>query len=303
MEAAKAWSLRLRAQALEALNGLARARPDCANWPTSSCAGALNRRNDGCTNCSRACHRRPTCGASIAASCRSWPTNCAGSCSSRCRGPAATCLEPRHGRADHRAALRVRHAATTASCGTSATRPTRTRSSPAGARRWRTLRQYGGISGFPRREECEYDTFGTAHSSTSISAALGMARGRAQPGRSATSIAVIGDGAMTAGMAFEAMNNAGVTRTSDLLVILNDNDMSISPAVGALNRYLARLMTGQFYAAAKHVGKQRADGSRPCSRWRASSRSTPRAWWCRARCSRSSASTTSARSTATTSTR
>ncbi len=121
--------------------------------------------------------------------------------------------------------------------------------------RMHTLRQQGGISGFPRRVESEYDTFGTAHSSTSISAALGMAQAAKIKGDSRHAIAVIGDGAMTAGMAFEALNNAGVQDDIKLLVILNDNDMSISPPVGALNRYLARLMSGQFYAAAKNVGK------------------------------------------------
>ncbi|SAK83242.1 1-deoxy-D-xylulose-5-phosphate synthase [Caballeronia catudaia] len=113
------------------------------------------------------------------------------------------------------------------------------------------LRQLGGISGFPRRSESEYDTFGTAHSSTSISAALGMAIANKLQGDNRFSIAVIGDGAMTAGMAFEAMNNAGVADDVPLLVILNDNDMSISPPVGALNRHLARLMSGRFYAAAR----------------------------------------------------
>jgi len=118
-----------------------------------------------------------------------------------------------------------------------------------------TLRQLGGLSGFPQRTESEYDTFGTAHSSTSISAALGMAMAARQKGEDRHAIAVIGDGAMTAGMAFEAMNNAGVYEDCKLLVILNDNDMSISPPVGALNRYLAQLMSGNFYAAAKNVGK------------------------------------------------
>jgi 1-deoxy-D-xylulose-5-phosphate synthase len=118
------------------------------------------------------------------------------------------------------------------------------------------LRQYGGISGFPRRSESEYDTFGTAHSSTSISAALGMAVAARNQQSRRHSIAVIGDGAMSAGMAFEALNNAGVTENIRLLVILNDNDMSISPAVGGLNRYLARLLSGKFYAAAKQAGKQ-----------------------------------------------
>jgi 1-deoxy-D-xylulose-5-phosphate synthase len=117
-----------------------------------------------------------------------------------------------------------------------------------------TLRQLGGLSGFPRRDESEYDTFGTAHSSTSISAALGMAVAARQKGESRHAIAVIGDGAMTAGMAFEAMNNAGI-EDCKLLVILNDNDMSISPPVGALNRYLAQLMSGRFYSTAKSMGK------------------------------------------------
>lgn len=118
-----------------------------------------------------------------------------------------------------------------------------------------TLRQLNGLSGFPKRDESEYDTFGTAHSSTSISAALGMAAAAKLKGEDRHAIAVIGDGSMTAGMAFEALNNAGVEEDCNLLVILNDNDMSISPPVGALNRYLARLLSGQFYAAAKNVGK------------------------------------------------
>ncbi len=117
-----------------------------------------------------------------------------------------------------------------------------------------TLRQLGGLSGFPQRAESEYDTFGTAHSSTSISAALGMALAAKQRGEDRRAVAIIGDGAMTAGMAFEALNNAGVA-DADLLVVLNDNDMSISPPVGALNRYLAQLMSGQFYAKARDVGK------------------------------------------------
>ena len=125
-----------------------------------------------------------------------------------------------------------------------------------------TLRQLGGLSGFPRRDESEYDTFGTAHSSTSISAALGMAIAARQKGESRHAIAVIGDGAMTAGMAFEAMNNAGI-EDCKLLVILNDNDMSISPPVGALNRYLAQLMSGRFYSTAKNMGKNVLKGAPP----------------------------------------
>ena len=121
--------------------------------------------------------------------------------------------------------------------------------------RMASLRQFGGLSGFPQRSESEYDTFGTAHSSTSISAALGMALASRQKGEERHSVAIIGDGAMSAGMAFEAMNNAGVHDDCKLLVVLNDNDMSISPPVGALNRYLAQLMSGRFYASAKNVGK------------------------------------------------
>ena len=118
-----------------------------------------------------------------------------------------------------------------------------------------SLRQFDGLSGFPRRDESVYDTFGTAHSSTSISAALGMALAAKQKGEDRHAVAIIGDGAMSAGMAFEAMNNAGVYDDCRLLVVLNDNDMSISPPVGALNRYLAQLMSGRFYASAKNVGK------------------------------------------------
>ena len=120
--------------------------------------------------------------------------------------------------------------------------------------RMHTLRQLGGVGGFPRRDESEYDSFGTAHSSTSISAALGMALAAKLKGEDRHAVAVIGDGAMTAGMAFEAMNNSGVSDAGvspDLLVVLNDNDMSISPPVGALNKYLARLMSGNFYASAR----------------------------------------------------
>jgi 1-deoxy-D-xylulose-5-phosphate synthase len=120
------------------------------------------------------------------------------------------------------------------------------------------LRQLGGISGFPRRDESEYDTFGTGHSSTSISAAHGMAMAAKIKGEDRKAVAIIGDGAMTAGMAFEALNNAGVSHgglMGDVLVILNDNDMSISPPVGGLNRYLARLLSGNFYAKAREGAK------------------------------------------------
>jgi 1-deoxy-D-xylulose-5-phosphate synthase len=117
------------------------------------------------------------------------------------------------------------------------------------------LRMWGGLAGFPRRQESEYDTFGTAHSSTSISAALGMAVGAKLKGERRRAVAVIGDGAMTAGMAFEALNNAG-DMDVDLLVILNDNDMSISPPVGALNKYLARLMSGRVYTKARGLSER-----------------------------------------------
>ena len=119
----------------------------------------------------------------------------------------------------------------------------------------RTLRQKGGLAGFPRREESVYDTFGTAHSSTSISAALGMAVAARQRGNDRHVVAVIGDGAMTAGMAFEALNNAEQSN-ANVIVILNDNDMSISENVGALNNYLAKLMSGRFYAATKKTAEK-----------------------------------------------
>ena len=117
------------------------------------------------------------------------------------------------------------------------------------------LRMLGGISGFPQRGESAYDTFGTAHSSTSISAALGMAQAAKLKGEPRRCVAVIGDGAMSAGQAFEALNNVGVMDT-DLLVILNDNDMSISPAVGAMNRYLARLVSGRAYRLARRAAQK-----------------------------------------------
>ncbi len=116
------------------------------------------------------------------------------------------------------------------------------------------LRQMGGISGFPRRVESVYDTFGTAHSSTSISAALGMAVAAKSKGEKRSAVAVIGDGAMSAGMAFEALNNAGAMDV-DLLVVLNDNEMSISPPVGALTNYLAKLLSGRMYTSAKRASE------------------------------------------------
>jgi 1-deoxy-D-xylulose-5-phosphate synthase len=117
------------------------------------------------------------------------------------------------------------------------------------------LRMHGGVSGFPKRSESEYDTFGVGHSSTSISAALGMALAAKIKGESRRAVAIIGDGAMSAGQAFEALNNAGVA-DADMLVILNDNDMSISPPVGALNKYLARLFSGSTFNAARKAGEK-----------------------------------------------
>jgi 1-deoxy-D-xylulose-5-phosphate synthase len=127
-----------------------------------------------------------------------------------------------------------------------------------------TLRQLGGLAGFPRRDESEYDTFGTAHSSTSISAALGMAHAARLKGENRRVAAVIGDGALTGGMAFEALNHGGAdggAGLADILVVLNDNDMSISPPVGALNKHLARLMSGTFYSAAREGAKSVLKGT------------------------------------------
>ena len=124
--------------------------------------------------------------------------------------------------------------------------------------RIRTLRQEGGLSGFTRRSESEYDPFGAAHSSTSISAGLGMAVARDLAGGSNNVIAVIGDGALSAGMAYEAMNNAGALR-SRLIVVLNDNDMSIAPPVGALSGHLSRLLSGRPYVTLRNLGRSFAE--------------------------------------------
>jgi 1-deoxy-D-xylulose-5-phosphate synthase len=121
--------------------------------------------------------------------------------------------------------------------------------------RIRTLRQGGGLSGFTKRAESEYDPFGAAHASTSISAGLGMAVARDLAGKTNNVICVIGDGAMSAGMAYEAMNNAGAM-DSRLIVILNDNDMSIAPPVGAMSGYLARLISGRTYLSLREIGRQ-----------------------------------------------
>src|SRR5574338_1529923 len=120
--------------------------------------------------------------------------------------------------------------------------------------RIRTLRTGGGLSGFTKRSESDYDPFGAAHSSTSISAGLGMAVAREMQGRKRNVIAVIGDGSMSAGMAYEAMNNAG-SRDTRLIVILNDNDMSIAPPVGALSSYLSRSLSSTSFRSLRHVAK------------------------------------------------
>jgi len=138
--------------------------------------------------------------------------------------------------------------------------------------RMRTIRQGGGLSGFAKRSESKYDAFGAGHSSTSISAALGMAVARDLQGGGNHVVAVIGDGAMSAGMAYEAMNNAGATK-SRLVVILNDNDMSIAPPVGAMSDYLSRLLSSRSYHSIRHVMKDLAamfpgvvERTAPCSR-------------------------------------
>ena len=125
--------------------------------------------------------------------------------------------------------------------------------------RIRTLRQGAGLSGFTKRSESEYDPFGTAHSSTSISAGYGMAVAHKLAGKRNHTICVIGDGAMSAGMAYEAMNNAGSDDDSRLIVILNDNDMSIAPPVGAMSAYLSRLISSKPYLSLRHLAKDIAE--------------------------------------------
>ena len=168
--------------------------------------------------------------------------------------------------------------------------------------RIRTLRQGGGLSGFTRRVESEYDPFGAAHSSTSISAGLGMAVSRDFSGGTNNVIAVIGDGAMSAGMAYEAMNNAG-SMDSRLLVILNDNDMSIAPPVGAMSAYLSRLLSSKGYRSLRKVAKQMAQHlPKGFEEARRAPRSMRAALSPAALCSRRWAFITSARSTGITST-
>ena len=170
--------------------------------------------------------------------------------------------------------------------------------------RIRTLRQGGGLSGFTKRAESEYDPFGAAHSSTSISAGLGMAVARDLAGGRTTSIAVIGDGAMSAGMAYEAMNNAGAMH-SRLIVILNDNDMSIAPPVGAMSPISPASSRAAPTVDLRDIGQAARASKLPKFVYEQGAprpRNTPAASGPAARCSRSSASTMSARSTATTST-
>jgi deoxyxylulose-5-phosphate synthase len=165
---------------------------------------------------------------------------------------------------------------TIAWCGTSATRPTRTRCSPAAAPAWPAAHARRHFR-FSEAQREPYDTFGVGHSSTSISAALGMALAAKIKGETRKVVAIIGDGAMSAGQAFEALNNAGVA-DADMLVVLNDNDMSISPAVGALNRYLARLFSGSSFNAARKAGEKDSRLSRPrCASSPSAPRSTSRA--------------------------
>lgn len=164
--------------------------------------------------------------------------------------------------------------------------------------RIRTLRQEGGLSGFTKRAESEYDPFGAAHSSTSISAGLGMAVAADLSGEKRNVIAVIGDGSMSAGMAYEAMNNAGAL-DARLIVILNDNDMSIAPPTGAMSAYLARLVSGKTYRSVREAAKQIAKNCLNFCRTRLANRksshvpSSPAA-----RCLKSWAFTMSAQSTA-----
>ena len=138
------------------------------------------------------------------------------------------------------------------------------------------LRQKGGIAGFPKRDESPYDCFGTGHSSTSISAALGMAIADSLQDTGRHAIAVIGDGALSAGMAFEALNHAG-DLGANLLVILNDNEMSISPNVGALSNYLGRVLSGQTYLSMRESGKKVLSKFRICTNWPSVQKNTSRA--------------------------
>ena len=130
-----------------------------------------------------------------------------------------------------------------------------------------TVRQWEGVSPFPKRSESPYDTFGVGHAGTSIGAAQGMAEGIKRTGSNRKVVAIIGDGAMSSGMAFEALNHAGVCVT-DMLVILNDNEMSISPNVGALSSYLTKVLSGRMYSTVREGSKRYLAACRRCGSWR-----------------------------------
>ncbi len=157
-----------------------------------------------------------------------------------------------------------------------------------------TIRQKGGLHPFPWRGESEYDVLSVGHSSTSISAGIGVAIAAAKEDKQRRAVCVIGDGAITAGMAFEAMNHAGDIKP-DLLVVLNDNEMSISENVGALNNHLAQLLSGKLYSTLREGGKRSSPGCRRLKSCLSVPKSISKGWWCRARCLKSWALTTLAR--------
>lgn len=161
-----------------------------------------------------------------------------------------------------------------------------------------TIRQKGGLHPFPWRGESEYDVLSVGHSSTSISAGIGIAVAAEKEGKNRRTVCVIGDGAITAGMAFEAMNHAGDIRP-DMLVVLNDNEMSISENVGALNNHLAQLLSGKLYSSLREGGKKFSLAFRQLKSCSNVPKNILKAWWCTARCLKSWALTTSARLTVT----
>lgn len=161
-----------------------------------------------------------------------------------------------------------------------------------------TIRQKGGLHPFPWRGESEYDVLSVGHSSTSISAGIGIAVAAEKEGKNRRTVCVIGDGAITAGMAFEAMNHAGDIRP-DMLVVLNDNEMSISENVGALNNHLAQLLSGKLYSSLREGGKKFSLAFRQLKSCSNVPKNILKAWWCLARCLKSWALTTSARLTVT----
>ena len=246
------WSLRLRAQALQAIEESEAARSGCENWPTLSFAGKADL-SYGTSQCDQLALRPARARALAIAAAGGRIARVRSGVGVQDRRPLSSNL----GTVELTIALHYVFDTPEDRIVWDVGHQTYPHKILTGRRdHMAQLRQHGGMSGFPRRSESEYDTFGTAHSSTSVSAAFGMAVAARNQGSSRHAVAVIGDGAMSAGMAFEALNNAGVTDNVRLLVVLNDNDMSISPAVGGLNRYLARLMSGKFYAAAKQAGKQ-----------------------------------------------